>query len=978
MKYLLVLIILYSSLSAKTGEELNNEMACPQTLQENSDTSKGLFVCPSLPNYNNGGEYDLTHSLDKINFQTGEYTCTYRYGGKQFAQSCSFQSGAFQKIKKDVQVALRGYSGKDRSVSFGKFNLANGGANTYASNNYLDFDSLFNNARYGVSPPDYIAQLQASVNEVHEKLKNMVVNKTGAPASSDRKKLQNVSTNLKKIKELTNKVLVEPYFKPDLANVLHKENTFSNFLAGLVTLDNRMIEGYNEDTGELIINNDWKLKATSISQEERLNINGFSLSAIGSMGNTIARGWAYVSSWLFDTAMPDAQDEAKYKQKQLSLPNNSTKSFLNMSSWVDIFELKLWGFYYNVQRRFDIGYDVMSTQLLYIMSLWFILMGGTRAGIGHLINREQGAKVSEDNWLKIISVMVGVGVFFISLPSPITSTGANGGNIEGSSYITNEMNKNRTIMKYVIRESAQFGANWGTMMSDLGLDAFLSYVINKQEIYDARQISNSFQNTVAQLDMYYPALAIAKECRDYFIANDNDFYSVNPKVINNVSDTWKDGSFGVKNNVSSISYALCRKAVTMIALTPYELFLNNAETTARIENVDEVMAVSVYQLAYNNVAIQSKMGWINTFNVPVTYFLMKHGDMFLTTGIDQDKIAKLAKAQVRSLDVRDSSDTDYSSVSTPNAWRITYTAMSDTAQQWVATASSYMSHFLLYNMLPAFSGIQKGVQDYLDKVYGDFLEIHQTAVFAKKSGTSGSVSSIADFAKGIFKKTASIAFSPIKKLVSFLPIDVEDAFAWRTLIFIVSYLLAIYTWKLSFTVIFISTVAIMLLLKTVLYFKDLMVHTISSIFVLVWAFTKQGGQGEQKMVGFVRDTLILMIYPTLIVLGAYTFVFVYELFTTVYTYLMVIMLEGQKATISLMGTANSDTDSFTSYMNVESIGYLSAILVDIFGLFIALITIMKFPEYVLKKMGINENETMMISSTAEAVSQRGEKFSNPM
>jgi len=530
-------------------------------------------------------------------------------------------------------------------------------------------------------------------------------------------------------------------------------------------------------------------------------------------------------------------------------------------------------------------------------------------------------------------------------------------------------------MKFVIRESAQMGANFGTMMSDLGLDAFLSFVVKKQEVLSVKDIASAFQSGVSQASMYYPAVQIAEQCRDYFKADSGAFYSANPQATMAVDSNWENQTFAKNNNISSFSFDLCKKAHTLVGVTPYDMYLNIAETEARIKNIDEVMAKSVYQLTSNMVAVQNKMGWVNTFNVPVSYFIMKHGDMFLSNGVDYDKIVDKAKSMVKAVGVKATIKT--TEMGNGNRIRELANYTSDTAQQFAGAVTSYMSHFLLYNMLPGFSGMQEGISGYLDKIYGDKLEI-RTGNLASGGKAKKGFKRFVRKLKTMAKRGASKAFFPLKILMAFVPTDVTDAFAWRSLIFVVSYLVAIYAWKLTFTVMFISTIAIMLLLKTVLYFKDLMVHTIASVFIVVWAFAKQGGQGESKMVGFARDTLVLMIYPSLIVLGAYTFIFVYEMFTTVYSYLMIIMLEGQKASVGLMAVANNDTDSFTSYMNIGAIENLSAILVDVFGLFIALITIMKFPEYVLKKLGINESETMSISSTADAVSQRGEKFSNPM
>lgn len=945
LRYLFLLSLFSFGLLYATAE--NNEMRCATEYQENSMGS--LWYCPALPNFNTGSDYSLTHELTDVDFETGEYTCNYRYkSGGNTAQSCRYKSGSYERMQQGIKDELYGVT-SENEVYAGVFTLYNG---TDYSQNRIDLNALFNKVGVTTAPSYLVDNIQPELNNVHKDLKEMLL----AILHEKDKELQNTETHLKDLTSVSYRHLVEPYYRPDVKDALKKEGNFANFVAGLVTLNGDMVEGYDERTGELIISNEWKNKALSISATEDTlweNVKNATSTVITYVGE-------------FFTGGVTAESEALRKQQNLSAPNGTGSNYLlSISSWVDIFEMKLWGYYYNLQRRLDIGYDVISTQLLYIMSLWFILLGGTKTGIGHIINREQGFKVTEENWMKGVSMMVGLGVFFISLPSPITSNMS-----EGEGDITQEMQKNKTVIKYIIRESAQQGSNFATMMSDLGLDAFLSYVVKKQHIYSAEGIASTFQSTVADMSMYYPAYATVEQCRSFYGTTDMDFYNTGSPTTLSVNEAWGNSQYARSNNLSSLSYPLCKKAYNIVGVTPYDMYLTIAETKERIENKDEVMAKAVSQLVTNHILVQDKMGWVNTFNTPVTYFIMKHGDMFLDKGISYDKVESEAKKMVQTLGVSGSENINLSDTSnSTNAFRVGWGATQDTLQGFGAEITAWVSHFAMYNILPGFSSIQKGIQDYLDKVYGDYLEIETE----QGSQTGGFIDKVKDMYKNV--GTLGVAKLIMKTLV--IP-PIDNPLAWRSLILFLSFAFAIYAWKLMFTVVFISTVSIMLLLKTVLYFKDLMLHVITSVFVVAWAFAKQGGQGEQKMVHFVRDTLVLMAYPSLIVLSAYTFIFVFEMFSVLYTYLMTMMLEGQKSTVSLMTMANSNTDTFTSYMNISAIGYMSEIIVDIFGLFIATITIMQMPEYILKKLGVSENETMMISANAEKVSHRGEKFSNPL
>lgn len=965
---LLLSVSLFTGI-AHSAVDPNVEMECPVEFQANGLKADGtisdykkLWTCPALPNFNKGGDYTLTHELANANFETGSYTCIYRHKDSgQRAQSCKFKSGAYAKMQQDIHITLYGDK-TGATPSKGVFSLGYGDA---YDGNKIDFAKDFN--KIGVAVPSYITgDIQAELNNAHKVLKD----KTLLFMKNDHE-LVNVENSLSSIKEISYKHLVEPYYSPDVKDALKKEETFSNFLAGLVTLNDEFIEGYNEDTGELTINQEWKTKATSVTQQEESLLSAITSKVVGFFDSI----YSVLSGDLSGNEMAEKAEnkEGLYASEYL----------MNVSSWVDIFELKIWGYYYNLQRRLDIGYDVISTQLLYIMSIWFILMAGGRAWIGNIINREQGVKSTEENWFKALSMILGVGIFYISLSSPVTSTGSGG--IQGASEITQEMNKNKTIMKYVIRTTSNMGANFATMLSDLGLDAFLSYVVSAQNVYSVSGIARTFQSDVATMSMYFPALDTVNQCRSYYNTTDKEFYSSAAGTLN-TNQAWKDTAYAKSNNISMMSYDLCKKAYTIVGAAPYEMTVAAKEAISRIDNVDEVMAKAVEQLTVNHILVQDKMGWVNTFNVPVTYFMMKYNDMFLTTDIDYERIEDEAKSTVANLGVKDGHDTfDGSETSTvSNYFRVGWGGLQDNVQGLAGTATGWVSGFMLYNILPAFSSMRSGIQSHLDKIYTDYQDKENAKKIAKAVKGKGNDKSIKERAAHKMK----IFLRSIKMLGKFKAVSgfikkglssaVESPAIMRTLIVAMSFMMALYVWQKMFAIILISSIAIMLLLKTVLYFKDLMVHVITSVFLVAWAFAKQGGQGEAKMVNFARDTLVLMIYPSLIVLGGFIFIFIFEFFEVVYTFLMNIMLEGQKATISLMTTANSDTNTFSAYMNVASLQQLSEILVSMFGLFIALSTIMKFPEYVLKKFGINENESMMLSSQSQEIGQKGDKFANPL
>ena len=947
--------ILFCLVATQAYSSPTTEMACPTMIQPIKDVSQ-VWECPSLPNYKSGN-YDLKHTLIDVNYQDGTYSCGYSYpdSGK-YATICNFTSKTFLDVKKKIHDTLYGHA-DSTGTKIGKFQLMkySGGKPVRNPDININFENDFNLLKVP-APPWITTNIEPKVNEVQKLLQDAQFNATDKNGY-----LYKIETNLDNLKKLSFKHLVEPYYSPATKDAFNKQYTFSNFLSGLVTLNDKMVTGYNENTGELIIDSAWKARANTVSAQE-VTI----ASVAGKVVDSVLSFFGFSS--------PDANTDGTrtLQESGINRESGGNSYDLKVSSWLDVFEMKIWGFYYNFQRRFDLGYDVISTQLLYIMSLWFILMTGTRTTVGHIINKEQGVRVTEENWLKGLGMMVGIGLFFISLSTPVTST-----NVEGQgTTITQEMSKNKTIAKYIIRETADMGANFGTMLSDLGLDSFLSFVIKKQNVMSTQEIAKNFQGQISEITMYYPAYHTLLTCRKQYGIQDVDF--INSVKIPAISDKWNDGAgdtFATKNNISNISYQLCRKAYSVSSSAPYDMAFAVTEAKEKLNNMDNVMAKSVYQLAINQIAMQDKLGWVNTFSVPVSYFIMKNSDMFLSKGVDYDSIEEKAESMVRAVGVKDNSaiTTDDTDGGLGSIAGIYYNGFSDKMAKGFSQMTSYLGSFMLWNILPAYAQMRNAVNEWLTSIHQGKLEIA-----LQEDGKSSNMKGFSAMIKRVIYKNAGKA-GFIGKIIQMMQAlqSPKSVILWKTLIMIGSFLIATYLWQKMFAIMFISTVSILLLLKTVLYFKDLILHVITSVFVVVWAFTRQGGQGESKMTNFLRDTLILMIYPSLIVLSAYVFIFTYEFFSTVYTYLMSFMIEGQKATVSLMATANNDTESIRAYMNLYSLQHLSEILVMVFGFFIAIITIMQLPEYTLKKLGISENETMMISAGSEKVSGKGERFSSP-
>jgi len=930
LKTIMKIVVLISLFVASAFSE-DISIKCPPAQKD----GRKLWQCPKLIDKKN----TYTAQLKSIDYSSGKYSCKYFYAvGKQAAQVCNYTSNPYRKHKEKVLNTLNG-SVKNGVVTSGLLNFES--KRTSGAPAKIEFAKVFSHTADAIKSVP-IHNLEGRFNELNGELFT-TWKKSGKSI---------VHNALKKIKDLTHSHLVEPYVNPD--STIKREGTFSNFVAGLIVLDPEIVEGYDSSTGMLKISDKQKNLAMTIGKEGKdlaLNEKEFDAGVsefFGRVGDAVTN--------VFSDKPTKPRKTAEQLEKE-----ESASALREISSWVSIFKDKLWGYYYNLHRRLDVGFDIISTKLLFLMAVIFMLVLGTKSGIGHLINKDHGHSHAEKNWMKALALMLGIGIFFISLPTAIISDDDNG------EY---EMRKNRTIIKSVIRLSVDQGANFATMMSDLGTDAFLNHIVKKQKLTSVKNQRDSLGGELSALYVYYPALETVMECGEYYETGTKGFSTLDASVANNRNTEWfkanplsKYSGFGI----DSISLAACIEAYKIVQRKPRELLFSIEEAKASMKDADDVIAVGTEHLVKNHIAITDRMGWVSAFITPVSYLVLKHSDIYLSKGIDYEKITDTVEKDIENLGITG----EILHKEVDSNVKLGVNAVSDNLQYGAASVGAYIGNTLLWNLLPGFTSMREGMESYLQNIYRAKLDIHNT----EKAEGVGIVGSFKDIANGI--KSGGPIGLVLKKVIAKLT-SLDNVVFWQTAIMVLSFAAAWAAWNLMFTTFFITAISLLLLLKTVLYFKDLIVHFFVSPFVALWAFAQAGGEGEKRIWSFLRDTLILAIYPTLIVIGGFIFIVIYELMNLLFAYLFNLMLGLQQANIGLMSEANSGTASFSAYYNIQSMRQLGIILKDIIGLFIAIVTIMKFPEYVLRKLGANEQETMMISNMTNEIHSKTERISNPM
>ena len=917
-----------------------------------------LWECPSLQSVamDDDGNYPFTHKLKRIDFVSGSYVCDYNYKQSgQYKQSCEFSSQLYKGFKKLTQAKLKGSLNPDGTPKKGLFDETGD----------IDFEQDFNYLHMHYFPPQML-QANIDFNRVRKEIIEIENGITFDPTNPNRRaeairqrvkegyqtQFTNIESDLTKLQDIVNRHLINPYLHPYSSDI-RKGYTLSNFVAGLITLDPTIINGYDPNNGEILIQQEWKTKAARIETEKP-----------GSFSSSVSSVWNSILNFigLGTSNSEEADTTAMEVAKKIYGGDVQFKIY----SYAKVFEEKLWGFYYLIQERFDIGYSILASSLLLIFGMWFLFSVGAQEGMKYLVSKQTyEAKMDETAYIKMILILLTLGIFFVSIPSGINDKVDNTG-----SFQPNAMKKNYTIAKSLIRKTASWGASTATMFSDLGLSAFSQYIVKRQMMLSVDEIKKGLEKSVEDIYMYSPALKLRSECKAYYNSpSDEAFFNSIDDANFPINESWKDSEYATSKNISALSYEVCKTAYKLYAMMPYQI--GNAVATAKeqLRKADGRLSEATFLMTYNNIALEEKMGWTSAFSYPLEYFILKKNDMFLSEEMDQDRIAEESEKYMSTL-FKDGDDMARSSF---------FGDSQDNIAWGSSKTMALVNNMFINNILPMFSDIQKGLYGYFEKLYESKYQL-----WLQEKDNENSGSKLSKTLRGFTDKIGS---TPMGVMVSGL---VKSIFGnlisystlWHTGLLLLSYYMAIQIWKLTFAIIFTILISMMFLVSFIMYFFDLLVHFTTSLFMFVWAFAKpKTGYGEGKLKEWMKNTiLIVYLKPSILIFGGFIFIFLYELMVTLYQLVFTSVTSNLMASVSLMSTANSKTglfDSISAYSTVMAMQTVAEAVLDLFGIYLAYVAILKIPAIIFKKLGADSDDATHNQSITEQLQSKQERNTNP-
>ena len=920
-----------------------------QNVSINQDNSKEApWSCPSIAD--TPANDALNAQLTDVNLETGMYTCQYSYKDThQVATSCTYSAETYKAELKDKLNLVR-----DNVVNA----IVHDNVDIYNFNDDYHIITLGDYSEVSLSlhiqekfkyDLNKIDDLHTKVNaHISGKLREFYKEATVADNYLVGLNLTNVDDPNQALAE-SYAAFVKPYVPSNPGT--RKEETFSRFITGMVTLDKEVIKGYDGATGNLLDAN-WSKLSDKIRE--------------------IRKNYVESENNNSNTVDPD-----------------SLASVQSGEDWLNIFRQKIWGFYYNLQRRLDLGYDIISSQLLFIMMAFFAISASARGAARYITNRESGqssgeVKINEASIMKTLGILATVFVFYISVPYGIMSENIDAEETDLQHY---EMRTNSSLAKGFVRYAMKEGAYFGTMIADLGTDAFLNFLVKKQGLNNGLKERNNIIESLRGMVYYFPALQLAYECRaqgnivdDRFLASENTI---------GITKDYNKRDFFTSNNITEIGDGLCQKMLTRTINKLEEVSSDIDSLLAMIEKDMYVRMNATAALVRNHILLQKELGWMNIVAVPYTYFMMKNQELFFESSMNLEDIAEKARNFSSNIGLRSSEDALNDTMWAKDI--VTTRENIKTAESNAKQHRLEITRLAVYNFLPGFTTIRNEILQRVQSLYSDILRLSRLGENKAeiKEHKAEYEAKFRDFLESMLRESKKYYNDNIKDLYPSekleAMIDFENPVELHKAFMVISYLVAMSIWKSGFIIIFLSAIAMIIGLKVVLYVIHVMIHFIISPFIVLWAFVTSVDGGMGKIKNYLRDTLLYMLYPTIIVIGVFVFIFSYELFYSIYGFITSVLIEGQLKAVELgiaASTANPATFNVTkgemSFLAVYALRDITEILIDLLSVYVAFMTINKFPELVLKMMGMSDSAVIMLPQANEALQSKGGGSVNPL
>ena len=894
------------------------------------------FECPPILDDDGFKRSNVNVVLDKINLETGKYLC--RYEDTQSGLSlltCNYTNKACAADISNIKNGFKAVRTKDHVSEHSRFQDVDPADNEFTG---------------------------ITINDLYKEQ-----NPYGNIITLNYKSLGDAVDDLSDSNFLDVYGIAELYglndTTSDLNDGLKYKWNVAGIIAGLITLDTNYFDGVDID-GKL------SLKKPFLSNNSgQAAVNGAVNSKNGVYGYLLGES---------TTINPDGINGLL---KDSFINGSGNEKIQALKDFISQFDLKLWGFWVTMNSNLSKAYDKINQFAFFMAAIWMLGVLSFQRGI-KTFNKMQD---STDYGMKIFSAAAGLIFFFVPMS---TSTAISLNNTQGqSSYakglpsktavfnedttFSSEYRENMTIFKYIIIHFAQKANEFATTASNAIVVSYADYLASRQNGLETRaKIGRAMKDSYIHelvgeknyefykkicVPMYYYGF----QQRQTFLLSDKELKRYMSNQINKQVDGWDDispypdlATFRSISGIDEITPSVCRNIEKKFK-SEVPLTLNSFHSIAeKVMHTDADTAVGTEIIIHNMFIMQSFLGWINSASMPVSYFLLKQANLFA----DEENQPNLSDRVNASKDMTHSMQND---VSKDNRVGGTLQSAGDSVSLGLGKAFSWPVKYSIYFMAPGFADIHKFIKEML---YNIFAKDEKGRYSKASSNTQRKV--IAKILKLLNKANGlSLAF---------------DLATSKPALFTLATALSIFIYMFIINIIFMSIIAILILLRIILYFIDLMKYFFVSPFVVIWAVTVN--RSYEKVAAFIGQGAVLTLYPTLIVLSATIFIFAYELMQMLSGMLiggLIAQLETQYSVLNSTSINGGDSFAFLDYMKIFTLQESLNLTMMLVSLFLAYKIIYEGPTWFLALFGYKEGDTHGGQMMREA-SEKVNKTSNPV
>ncbi|QDD68159.1 hypothetical protein [Caminibacter pacificus] len=872
MKKIVLLFFSLLFLNAATTAATKTDNFCGKTIIENKEN---VFYCPQKPGYK--------AILSLFSYNSPSYVCSYMQDGK-VVRTCTYTLKnsylVLNAADKIFNPAIQNYQLTFAVKQFVK-NMKYMDFFTKDELDKMDFDTFLDN------------------------LKKVQKNQFSSNAGVAQEDF-----------EMIKKYLIESHFKPGAEK--SDKYTFSHFLISLITLDPEVIKGYNPATGQIEINPEWYKNTTNFYLSQSFG-QKFS-QVIGAIGQVL------------HTLNPFA-NHTKVTTDNIQLVNGNLS--LHLSSWNKIFDLKLWGFYYDFMSKMD-------KAVRYAVLLIFALLGGYVfgkmlfiKGVDTYLNRDEVSYKNPDFILGAGAVIMSVSIFFLS---PITKNN----NGEEVFY------KNDTVAKTFIRKALATGDKIATITNDFATAAYLTYALHKENMGNPIDVYSQSLQDLRNLYILWRTEPMMKACLAYYnyAGSIEKFLTLSAQSLQ-MSDPniYKNSPYYKLTGADEIDYKSCLNLAKNFVIEKNLIMTDMLALNTTLQNYEKNIPIVMKYYTLSQIMVNKRYGWIAMVSSPMNYFIASNAELFIDNGITQEMVNKIAENDVKSLNFKSPYETGG--------------VLSDTK---LATATGigkglgYMVNIGTKFILPFYAEYYKATY----KILSGMFQNSDNNNKEKETIIKKLVIKVGELLKKVFLVTKILAFLGGK--TKYL------------LIAVAAYFISFWLWKLSFQIILIVGFTLMVLLEIVFYFKDVLLYFVLSVFVPIWSVQKNSRQRIEK---YLAEGVMLMFKPFILVFVVYLAILIMGLFMALYYFILGLTFNINETLVQyLIVASNNGLKGLGAGINgilyVDSIKSVGEILGILFQYVVGFLVIIKGTDYILKKFGYEE-QTLF----SQAVTKT-EKYVNPI